>query len=117
MRAAQLSLAAAAVLILVAAVVGAPLPEGARVFATVALGALGMARVLRYGGVFAVGGKRVSQAAVDSDGWRKDSFVMDGLEEDGEALQEYTDEAGMYGYRRERTDDMHSWRFVRDPRS
>ena len=40
---------------------------------------------------------------------------MDGLEEDGEALQEYTDEAGMYGYRREGGTDKYSWRFVRDP--
>lgn len=100
-----------------AEVLGAPVPRATWVFFLVAAVALRMAKAIRFGGRATVGGARISQAAIDSDGWRKDSFLMRGLEEDGAARQEYTDEAGMYGYRRGRGDQKHSWRFIREPGS
>ena len=114
MSVAPYAFALAALAALVADVLGAHVPRGTGLFAMLALGAIGMAQALRYSGMSAWGGRRASQAAIASDGWRKDTFVMGGLEEDGEALQEYTDEAGMYGYRREQGDDAYSWRFIRE---
>ena len=108
-------LALAIVVIVVAEVVSVPVPQGVFAIAIVAGAILAMARRERYVGVAT--SQPISQAAIDSDGWRRETFVMTGLEEDGEALQDYTDEARMYGYRREPAGEKYSWRFTRAPRS
>lgn len=49
-----------------------------------------------------------------SRGWQANTFELDGLEADGEALYEFTQQAALHGYRREPGPVLHSWRFVRD---
>jgi len=61
--------------------------------------------------------QRCRLPAIASDGWRKDAILIDGLEQGGEALREYMDEARTNSYRHERGDDRYSWRFTRDQRS
>jgi len=68
------------------------------------------------GGCSTLGGAKVSPPAIASDGW-KDTFLIDGLEQDGEALREYMNKARTNSDRRERGDDGYSWRFTRDQRS
>jgi hypothetical protein len=114
---AQLALAVVSAVVLITGALGAPYPNGTMAAFGFVLLALGMARAMRYGGFGAAAGTPISRAAVESDGWRKDTFVMGGLEADGEALQEFTDEAGIYGYRREPGADRYSWRFTREPRA
>jgi len=113
---AQLALAVVSAVVLITGALGAPYPAGTIPLSGMALAALGVARAMRYAGFRAALDAPISRAAVESDGWRKDTFVLGGVEPDSEALQEFTDEAGMYGYRREPGDARYSWRFVRDPR-
>ena len=105
----------AVLVIAVAFASGASVPPGMLAAVTIAAGVLTVARRMRDTGLASTG-TRISQAAIASGGWPEDSFVMAGLE-DCQALEEYTDEAGMYGYRREQGDDRYSWRFIREPRA
>ena len=107
--------AIAAALVVFAPLFGAPVPPWATSIAVAIAGLSLVVRAMWYQGRRTFVRPARTRAVYDSDGWRKDPFVMEGLEADGEALRDCTAEAAEHGYRREPGSDQHEWRFVREP--